>query len=186
MFIHLSDWSLFLNELDRKGVPHGGRIIKAFAIEENPALKLGRPSIFTVCSKSSPFLEDEFFSYAGRETYSGPKLEKDLRDIGLDEISNRHVRALFRFGNSPEIQSCQTMMAQRSSNGEWIFKHPFNDIDGIEAAIRNPRRALSIHLDMFCPETLTRLRKVFDIDNKELLVLYGKEILSLISPEKRG
>ena len=36
MYLRFEDWTTFTSKLDKKGVRHGGKIIKVFATDENP------------------------------------------------------------------------------------------------------------------------------------------------------
>lgn len=183
MFLHFSDWSTFLETLDKKSIPHGDKIIKIYACPYNPRELLNRPKLFTVEGQDTPFTEKEVFSYPGRESYPGPKLEARLTEVGLKEDAKRHLRALFRFANSPEIQSCQWMMSAKNPDGSWMFAHPFSEIDGIDTVLRDPRhRPGPLHIDIFSEESLARLRQMVSIDQTDLLVPWGKEVIKLIYP----
>lgn len=184
MYLHFSDWSMFMKTLDKKGIPHGDKIIKIYALEKDPKEVLQRPSLYTHKVDDMPFREDETFSYEERGSYTGPELKAKLTEMGLNEDGKRYARALFRFSNLPEIQSCQYMMSAKNPDGCWMFSNPFDDIDGLDRAAWNPARNPALHLDIFSEQSLARLRQIVNIDNSELLVPWGREIMKLISPER--
>lgn len=185
MYIHFSDWSMFMGTLNKKGIPHGDKIIKIYACKEDPRTILKRPTLYIDEVSDAPFTEDEVFDYNDRGSYTGPKLEAKLTEMGLDEEGKKYARALFRFANSPKIQSCQLMMSVKNPDGSWMFSNPLDDIDGLDMAARNPKgRNAAQHLDIFSEQSLARLRQMVDIDKRELLVPYGREILQLIYAEK--
>ncbi|GEM_PF-2245192 len=169
MNLYFSDWSGFLNQLSNKGILHGGRIIKVYATEKDPREVLGRPNLFILQSDGEPFTKDEIFSYPERESYKGTDLEEEMIKIGLTEDPKKHLRALFRFANRKDLEACQYAMSVKE-NGAWRFKHPFEDLDGIDTAIRSPqRRSAAIHLDIFSPRSLQRLRGIVNIDQRDLI-----------------
>lgn len=171
MFLFFEDWSepMFMSALDEKGIPHGDRIIKVMASDKNPRESL-RPEIAVFESDDGP-LTTEAFRYPDRGVFTGSELEERLAKSGINDTSVRIVRALFRFANRKDVQSCQEAMSIKNDRGEWVISNPLEDIDGIEAAaLGDPRRVTCIHLDIFRLDTIRRLRRLVDIDDKNQLV----------------
>lgn len=164
MLVYFEDWSIdiCLDRLEQKGLPHGGRVIKAFASGEDPRQVLGRESLKVVGSCGAEFQQGETFEYEGRGTYSDAQLEAILGMYGLNALGNRTARALFRFAN--EHGFCQAAMQARQDD-HWLITHPLEDIDGLDA-----KRPASFHLDIFFPESLVTLREILDYDDPNLLV----------------
>ncbi|HLL61215.1 MAG TPA: hypothetical protein VK338_05840 [Candidatus Nitrosocosmicus sp.] len=48
MYIYFEDWTEFMFILDKKGIPHGDKIIKVFAIEDNPKQIIGREDLAVI------------------------------------------------------------------------------------------------------------------------------------------
>jgi hypothetical protein len=173
MYVHFQDWSeaRLLQSLDERRLPHGDRIIKVMTSEVDPRVALGRSALTVVESGGGVFDADETFAYAQRRTYSGDELEEGLAKYGLGEVGQRTVRGLFRFSHNAGF--CQAaMMAKKPipSRNEWLIRHPFEHMDGIEAAQRLPAREGLIHLDIFFPRSLEDLRRVVDYDDETALV----------------
>lgn len=168
MYIHFEDWSnpWFLSQLDKKGIPHGNKIIKACATFQDPRELTGKSSLSVVESDNSPFKEVEVFRYEGRRNYTGTELEEDIARMGFGDVGKATIRAVFRFANKEGAEFCQAAMAAKYENGMWRFNHPFDDLDGLEEAQRDPvRREPLIHLDLFFPASLERLRKIVNYEN---------------------
>ena len=171
MYLHFEDWSerILLDELDRKGLRHADKIIKVMASGQDPRITLGKSALTVVSGDGAIFRSDEAYDYPGRETYTGKKLEKTLGSFSLSERGNQAVRALFRFSNQHGF--CQAAMLARTEQG-WLIDHPFGDIDGIEAAQRQPIREASIHLDIFFPESIAVITSVVDISNPDAILSF--------------
>ncbi len=184
MFLHFSDWSEFIKSLEEKGIPHGGRIIKVYASHEYPGNTLGRLTIPKVEVSGEPFTNNEVFAYPERESYTGTELEEEMTRKGLSEAAKFYVRALFRFANSEELQACQFAMSLKDEGGNWMFDHPFEDLDGITESLSNPRRNGAIHLDIFGPRSLVNLQKFVDFNDETQLIDKRRELLRLIMPER--
>lgn len=169
MHVYFEDWSapVFLGMLDRNGLEHGGRIIKAFAAAEDPRRALGHPDLATEEVGVGPFKKDETFEYEGRGVYDGNELEALLGAYALVNGGRDISRALFRFSNRHGF--CQAAMRARSGD-DWLISHPFGEIDGLQEARRDPGREKSIHLDIFFPSSLELLRGIVDYDNPAELV----------------
>ncbi|MFA5933440.1 MAG: hypothetical protein WCV81_04155 [Microgenomates group bacterium] len=190
MYLHFSDWSHLKNSLDEKGIPHGNKIIKIYAGENDPRVILKRQNLFTIESDGKPFRPNEIFHYENRKSYTGSELEEKLNSLGLDEVAKPRLRALFRFSNLPEIQSTQDMMATKNPDGSWKYNDPFEDIDGIELALRVPQRRTTLHADIFYESTLQRLKDFFaknsfNIEDPESFVSYNKELIGLLNKENK-
>lgn len=193
MYLHFEDWSPFLSRLKEKKLPHRDKLIKVFATFEDPRKSLRR-ELSVIEEDDSPFREDETFSYSGRPSFSGKKLEDELARRGFDERTKQTVRALFRFANRKEVQATQAAMKAKEG-GVFLFNHPFEDIDGLKSTGRfsnHPEHI--IHLDIFFPETLERIRRLVDLDDQEtvLSMMEGtrsriaKEVADKESTSRRG
>lgn len=169
MFIHFEDWSspIFLNQLTTKNIPHGDKIIKVFASDENPNTIFKKPGLVVLEMDDSPFSSEEAYDYGDRGRYSGTQLEKKLAGYGLNDFGKRTMRALFRFSNQEGF--CQAAMETKVDD-KWLIDHPFGDIDGITNAITNPARENSIHLDIFFPSSLERLKSIVNFDKPDATV----------------
>jgi hypothetical protein len=166
MYLHFEDWSgsMWLGELDKDELPHSGKIIKVMASDLDPSKELEKPTLTVVASDGAPFTAEETYVYPDRETYGGSGLEETLGDFNLNPRANRAVRALFRFANQHGF--CQAAMTATTEKG-WLIDHPFGDIDGIEAAQRQPGRETGIHLDIFFPNSVSIIRNIVDIDDPQ-------------------
>jgi len=164
MYIHFEDWSepLFVEMLDKKGLPHDGRIIKVFADVDDPRVKFEQSGLTVIEGNSAAFSTEESFDYGERGAYSGPQLEETLAAFDLDETGEFSIRSLFRFSN--EFGFCQAAMSARKE-GQWLIDHPFGDLDGVANATSNPARSHGIHLDIFFPDSIVALREVVDFDD---------------------
>lgn len=166
MYLHFEDWSapMFLQKLERAGLPHADKIIKVFASERDPRLALGKSALTVVSVDGSPFLNTDKFEYPGRETFTGSDLERKIADFNLGNTGNMSIRSLFRFAN--EHGFCQAAMAAETDEG-WLVDHPFGDIDGIDVAQPQAAREHGIHLDIFFPDSLKVLKRVVDYDDPD-------------------
>ncbi len=164
MNIHFQDWTdeRLLDSLNERDIPHGGRIIKVCATDEDPRDLTGYADLVVVDGESAPFTDEETYPYADRETYKGAALEAHLIAIALGDLGSRSVRTLFRFSNQQGFS--QAAMAARLGEA-WLIEHPFHCIDGIEAALRQPGRERAIHLDIFFAASLRCLKGIVDYDD---------------------
>lgn len=164
MLLHFEDWSapMFLSQVEAKGLPHAGKIIKVFATEEDPRQVLDRPGLTVVEANVAPFENSDVFAYPGRGTYTGAQLEDDLGQSGLNELGICSVRGLFRFANTHGF--CQAAMAAKRGDA-WLVDHPMQDIDGIAKAIAMPDKTYGIHLDVFFPDSIGVLSTIVDLDD---------------------
>lgn len=173
MFLYFSDWTSSIETLDEKGFSHGDKIIKVYACEQDPRELLNKPNLFVIKGNSEPFAENEIFHYPGRKSYTGPELEEELVNIGINEVAKKYFRAVFRFDTSPEVQSNQCMMGMKNLDGSWTYNHPFESIDGAYPAAKyHGYRDVALHTDIFDPESIARLRKIVDLDDPELVASY--------------
>lgn len=193
MFIHFEDWTvpLFLSMLEAKGMPHAGRIMKVYATYQDPRELMDRPYLTVLESDHSPFRTDEVFRYEGRQSYTGDVLEEKLKELGLQLTGMDVTRSLFRFANQEDTGFCQAAMAAQYG-GKWLFDHPFQDLDGVISNELQPnRRITQIHLDIFYPTSIERLRKIVDfVDNPQQVLtfrehsLLDKAILAIEGPRR--
>lgn len=175
MYLHLENWSaapLVVDKLGALGFPHEEKVIKVFASSEDLRQSLGKSALFVTEASGEPFGDDEMYEYVQRQPYSGAKLEHDLAQYGLTDDGSAAVRSLFRFSN--EHGFCQAAMALQK-DGRWAISHPYKSIDGIEAAIRNPKRVEAIHLDIFLPDSLRLLSKLVGIEEAPEAILDWRE-----------
>ncbi len=162
MFIHFEDWSLptFISTLRAKGLPNIGKLIKVYATYHDPRETTSRLFLSVCESDHAPFTAEEVFTFEERGSYFGNNLELKLDELGLQTVGRDVSRALFRFAN--KYRFCQTAMAAKKE-GKWLFDHPFEDIDGLD------RDGSQIHLDIFYPSSIQTLKKITDINNRELV-----------------
>lgn len=180
MFLYFCDWTnkTRLKNLKDRGAPIGEKLIKVYASVENPQLYINRP-VLVLVSDCSAFPDNEAFEYPNRGIYTSSRLEEDLTALGQEEYSKQFIRSLFRFGNRHDIACIQYGM-EAIQNGEWVFKHPFDTLHGIDGIVRNPAfRNPAVHLDIFSQRTLSRLGKIIDLENKSNL-LNEKETATVI------
>lgn len=169
MYLYFEDATKFLFMLDQKGIPHGDRIVKVFASENDPRVRILRKGLVIIESPHYS-LDQEKFSYGQRGVYEGGDIESMIGAFGLNSLGQEIVRSLFRFSNRPDLGFCQAGMAL-TVDGKWLINNPLGDIDGIDQACHSPEtRTLSIHLDIFVPESLQRLDKLVGFGNKDHLV----------------
>lgn len=169
MYLFFSDWSSFTGTLDRKGIPHGGRIIKAYGLFQDPREVFNKPQLIVINQKDSRFDDNEIFRYSFRGVYTGSNLEDHLDNLRLPEEDRRRTRALFRLANREGLEFCQFAMGIRVNN-QWLIEHPLHDLHGVKESQSNPEFwGRRIHLDIFADESLQRLKTVVDFNNPELL-----------------
>ena len=165
MYLYFGDWSAYLPSLDRRGIPHGGRIIKTYTSLLDPREVLSSPKLTIMEGEVTPFRINEVFDYPQRKTYQGPELENDLANFTQDELGRRVIRSLLRFAHHPERAFVQYAMGMKIE-GEWFIDHPFKDLhfpDGLEGSV-------NIHLDVFMPPSLEKMRKIVNFDDPDVLV----------------
>jgi hypothetical protein len=187
MYLYFENYSHYLFMLDQKGTPHGDKIIKVYAAEADPRIRLGKPKLAVVESPDHPF-STEIFVYPGRETYTGVQIEEMINRLNLNEIGIRIVRALFRFSNRPDLEFCQAGMAIKNDRG-WLIDNPLQDIDGLNQSTRSADiKSLVLHLDIFVPESLRRLDQLIHLNDPEHLVEIrdGLKLKGLDRGMKRG
>lgn len=165
MYLYFEDWSqpIWLQKLDRKGLPHVGRITKVFAADQDPSVVLAKSALTIVRASDAPFASGAAYDYGLRGTYYGPRLEADLERYQFEDVGNRTVRALFRFANRHGF--CQAAMAATKADRTPLIDHPFGDIDRMALAARDPRLENSMHLDIFFPPSIVALQRVVDHDD---------------------
>lgn len=169
MYVHFQNWThqTLLDSLSERGIPHGDRIIKAFATDEDPRIILGRAALTVLPGDPHPFSDQEVFAYPDRSEFVGSELEEELASKNFGDVGIRTVRALFRFSN--QYGFCQASMAAKFA-GAWVMEHPFQHIDGMKIAARIPRRERTIHLDIFTPGSLGLLKSIVDYSDPESIL----------------
>lgn len=166
MYLHFEDWTspVLLKQLDDKDMPHGGRIIKVFA-GETDVRTIASPALTVVEFSGLPFADDEVFDYHARGIFDGATLEKDLATKRLCDAGKQTLRSLFRFSNCYGFcQASMFMLAQRG--GGWLIGHPFADIDGVDKVEKGQYPYTNLHLDIFSPATLSKLKEIVDYDDE--------------------
>lgn len=169
MYLRFEDWSVFLFKLKESGLPHGDHIIKIYASQNDPRLKsmYGRDTVHIFEIDDSPFSDTELFEYGERGVYSGAEFESKIQDLNIGDKGSRKLRALLRFSNLPEMGSTQAAMQLLNSEGSWLINHPFGVIDSVSQVQRNPEKSDYLHLDIFLPEQLSNLAKLFQVERLE-------------------
>lgn len=169
MYLHFEDWSLFLNQLKAKGIPHGEKIIKVFASKDDLRITLEKPDLIVLEINEKPFLANEVFDYGERGRYTGKELEEKLSTYNLSGFAKETIRSLFRFANQEGFtQAAMGLM----KDGKWTIEHPLGDIDGVNIAQGNLDRENAIHLDIFLPQSLEHLKEVVDFtDSRKIATM---------------
>jgi hypothetical protein len=165
MFLHFEDWSApgFLTQLEDKGLPHAGKIIKVLATQDDPRELFGKPDITVIEEDDQEFREDEVFGYEGRRFYAGRQLKEELSAMVLSDSDRREIRALFRFAYREGFsQAAMALKAQGISGrlGRPRIDHPFEDIDGIKQALLHSDSRSPMHLDIFLPDSIARIQTI--------------------------
>src|SRR5690349_2539649 len=106
MYLRFEDWSNFLFVLDKKGYPHGDRIIKVYTSQEDPRGLYDKPDLVVFKSEGHPF-SDEVFDMGDRGQFSGKDIEAQLATKGVTDKGKEIVRALLRFSTTEETQFTQ-------------------------------------------------------------------------------
>lgn len=173
MFLHLEDWTvpIFLEQLKGKGFENINRLIKIYASQQDPRQSWNKPDLTIFEVNDSPFTPDELYTFPDRDNYTGADLENRLAGLGLTEKGQRAFRTLFRFSYQ-EGFTTEAMLAKKGEN--WLIEHPFEVVDEVESAIKNPRFSRSLHLDIFFPDSIRRLEEKVGTEN-ELVILGWRE-----------
>lgn len=183
MFLYFSDWTSPQNisRLENKRFPHTGKLIKVFAKEQDPSINLNR-HISTAEFSGEPF--NQAYRYPGRGYWLAIEMERYLLHYHLPEEANNKVRALFRFANSPEMEIASLAMSIRNAETDNLeYSHPLKIIDGLDEAVSRNRN-YGLHLDIFTPRSISRLKHFVDLDDPSLLVTEREAIgLEKITPE---
>ncbi|HRN96554.1 MAG TPA: hypothetical protein PLD54_03860, partial [Candidatus Levybacteria bacterium] len=181
----LEDWShpIFFSQIEQKGILHGDRFVKVFATADDP--RIYTPKLVEIFESSGdPFQDDEVYPYEGRGLYAGKELESYLRSLDLSVAGQHVVRALFRFANN-EIGIIPNIM-QMKEDGEWVFNHPFDEIDGLKSNKRYiGNKELDIHIDIFHPTSLELLNRFVDFHDPEAMLSFreGRTLRQHLKPE---
>jgi hypothetical protein len=170
MYLHFEDWTDRAPQQSdiEKRMAHDPRVIKVMTSDIDPRVALGRSALTVLESSGKVFTADESYSYRRRRTYDGDELESDLAKLDLSPVASRSVRSIFRFAYNHGFS--QAAMAAQSTRQQWLFKHPFQDISGIDSARRHVLGGKLIHLDIAFPDSFENLSHVVDIDNSAALV----------------
>lgn len=171
MYLFFSDWSRILPTLDKKNIPHGGRIIKAYGATQNPATFLDKPTLTVQEIEDAPFGINERYVFSKRGVFLGPELNLYLDELGVTPKGRRVITALFRFANLEQLELCQGAMT-RMRGEDWVFNHPIEIIHGIKKIVQDQNRELKVHLDIFSEQSLKRLKRVVDYDNTEQIATH--------------
>lgn len=164
MYIRFEDWTFpyTLNVLNQKKIPHGNKIIKVFATEEDPRVLFEKPTLTVLEVDDSP-LTDEQYDFGERGIYSGKDFEQYLTGKKLTEKAKRVARALIRFGTP----FAQKAMEARTEEG-YLINHPLDGIDGFQYGTEQfvgSELERILHLDIFFPESLAKLREIVDYED---------------------
>jgi hypothetical protein len=146
LYLYFQDASVFVRDLDRKGIANGGRIIKVFTSPFDPRVRMENPNLKVVEADDSG-VQDITFEYKHRGRFLGRDIEQEIAH--LKAYPKRSVRALLRFSNRQDLRFCQTGMGMKRG-GEWLISHPLQEIDGITQSVNFPdSRSATVHLDIF-------------------------------------
>jgi hypothetical protein len=182
-YLYFEDWSAFLTDLEKRNIPHDGRIIKVFVSAHDPREYLDNPRLKVIPASAAP-LHNVVLRYRDDRVFPGEEIEQFMEDIDLNVPARRIVRTLVNFADMMQIW--QGDMGIRIGCRR-LINHPLDKIDGLLKAAYDPGgRTHSIHMDIFTAPSLQQLRSVLDYDDIQLLapaqegVRFKKEICSLI------
>lgn len=165
MYLRFEDWSAFIPWLDKKGAPHGGKIIKVFATDEDPRVMFAKPTLVVVDSRDGPFTDDEFFYFGERGVFTGRDFESAIAEKRVNDKAARIARALARFATREDTGFAYVGMQVRVGDG-FLIQHPLEGIDGWERVAGGLEgKEETLHLDIFTPTSLGRLRRIVDFEN---------------------
>lgn len=190
MYLRFEDWSQFTGYLDRKGISHGGRIIKIYATDEDPRIKFGKEGLAVVESSDEPFKSDEVFDFGERGVFTGQDLEDAISAKQANELAGRTARALARFAVREDTRFAYVGM-QVKVGERFLIQHPLDGIDGWERVVGGQQgQEGSLHLDIFTPTSLGRLRQIVDFEDSTRIrthadrIAFGKEQLRARGKER--
>jgi hypothetical protein len=167
MYLYFEDWSAFIGDLDKKNLPHDGKIVKVFASEQDPRVYFDDPRLKVVEIDATP-LHDQVFRFHNQRVFQGEEIEVFMADLGLHEPARQIVRSLLQFADRTEIW--QGEMGIRVSCRR-LINHPLDKVDGLFKAAAQPQaRTRIIHIDVFTAPALQKLKTIVDHDNGQLLV----------------
>lgn len=169
MFIHFEDYTQFTWVLDKKGISHGGRIIKVFATRDDPRSIFDKPTLQSLQLSDEPLTEMDKFDFGERNIYTGSDYEIYMTNHVFTELGKRIARTLIRFASQENTGFTQAAMNAKYKDGSWLISHPLEDIDSLNKASINGKENL-LHLDIFFPESLRRLKQIVDFDNPALVL----------------
>jgi len=164
MRLHFEDWSSYTNVLDRKGISHGGRIIKIYTGED-----LGRfrkQNLVTVESSDEPF-GSEVFDFGERGKFTGRDIENAILARTTNKDAARIARSLLRFSLREDTGFVYAGM-QVKVGERFLINNPLDEIDGWEYVPAG--HAHKLHLDIFVSSSLERLRGIVNFDDSEQIL----------------
>ena len=172
MYLHFEDWSPFLPLLGRQGKKHGGKIIKVFATDDDPRERLNKSSLVVVESSDEPFTEEDVFDFGERGVYTGRDFEQAVAEKGANDKATRIARALMRFATREDTGFAYVGMQIRVGD-RFLIEHPLDGLHGWERAVGG-RAGLeeTLHLDIFSPISLPRLRRIVDFEDPAQILSY--------------
>ncbi len=183
MYLRFEDWSAKLDLLDRKGVVHGGRIIKVKATDEDPRERFGKNNLAIIESSGKPFTDD-VFNFGKRGIFTGKDLEETFLAKGLNDIALRTVRALVRFSTRQDTGFAYVGM-QIKVGSKFLLDHPLDGIHGWKYVEQGRLgQEENLHLDIATSISLGRLKRIVDYDDPSQ-ILSGLEIKEYMRREGR-
>ncbi len=172
MHIRFEDWTEAMYFLERKKVPHGTKIIKIFASDEDPREKYGKATLKVVEVGDEPFREDEVFDAGNRGTFTGKDIEEAIAAKGTNELAVRTARALARFALQPELKFAQTGM-EIKVDGQYLLNSPLEGIDGWKRTTGGQEGGEHLmHIDVISPKALRALGRIVDFEDSSTVRTY--------------
>lgn len=176
MYLRFEDWTTFTSKLDKKGVRHGGKIIKVFATDDDPKKKFGKPTIVVVESSDEPFTDGNVFDFGERGIFTGLDFERAIAEKGVNDKAVRIARALARFSIREDTGFAYVGMQVRVGD-DFLLDHPLDGIHGWERTIGGlSGQEETLHLDIITSTSLLRLRRIVDFENPALVMTYRERI----------
>lgn len=165
MYLRFEDWSMpiLMERLNDKGVTHGDKIIKVFATDEDPRITYKKDSLSVVEINDEPF-RDEVFDFGERGIFTGQDFEQGIMRKGVSEHAAKTARALARFATREDTRFAYVAMRLKAGE-DFLIQHPLDGIDGWARVAEGRTAEESLHLDIFTPTSLGRLRQLVDIDD---------------------
>lgn len=158
-FVDATD-TRWLDNLNKKKIPHAGRIVKVFVSKTNPRTLSGKKDLF-------------YIPKDGKYDPSIAAFRERLLARGFNDTTVAYPLTLFEFSKKMGFLAHFIM-------AKGYDKDPLDHLHGYKRAKTDPWR---IHIDVFTQEGISKLRRVLDIDNPEM-VLTQREVIGSVFREE--